>query len=259
MINTASNNPVSAPAPKTSVAPNHAAEIVTCSGSPEFFYQVLTVLMFAVFLALTMYFLSEKDQGKMLLFGFLAWTSVGAAFAVFLNSKVLVEPQLTGTLRPSSEPSPILPRPLPENALAVNFGSVIAYTTNRSAVLLQISQENVLSINRSDDGIEISARIRSADGKLIAEIEHNDFTINPNNYFKKRRPNKSVLIIFDQAGAEVLNVRFANRQYMVVTGRFARPVGPPVVATTESLQLAPRQIMRGGMLGNQTEAMIRVR
>ena len=51
-------------------------------------------------------------------------------------------------------------------------------------------------------------------------IEDNEFTINQNNYFKRKRPDKTTLVVYDQSNAEVLHVRYLNRSAVRVTGVF---------------------------------------
>jgi hypothetical protein len=89
--------------------------------------------------------------------------------------------------------------------------------------VLNFGGENALTVRRSNEGIALDARVYSADGRIVAEIQGNEFTINPNNYFKKKRSDKSTLIVYNQTGEEAISVRFCNLAYMIVTGTFHKP------------------------------------
>jgi hypothetical protein len=220
----------------------------------DFLYQCLTLFLFVVALAFTMYFLSERDQAKMLWCGFAAWVFVGAAIAVFLNNEVLIEPRFSGTLRPSNDPIPTLRLTIPNNALVVNLGSNFAYSTKPSFLVLRFAGEDALAVNRSEEGISLSARIHSPDGRIVAEIQGNEFTINPNNYFKKKRPDKSTLIVYNQAGEEAINVRFAGAQYMTITGTFHKPGHATISVTPIGIRWGSGNVTSGNICGECTGA-----
>ncbi len=220
----------------------------------EFIYQIVTVFLFVISLSFMLYFLSEKDQNKMLWFGFAAWVFMGAALAVYLNTKVLIEPPLSGVLKPSNESNPMLEIPVPQNALLINFGSNFAFSTQSSFVAVRIANDDVLTVSRSREGISLNAHVYSADGRIVAGIENNEFTINPNNYFKKKRPDKSTFIVYNQSGEEALNVRFANPRYMLVTGTFHLPKYGTLTATNDGIRTPGGGIIQGNISGENRGA-----
>jgi hypothetical protein len=61
-------------------------------------------------------------------------------------------------------------------------------------------------------------------GKIVAEVEENVLTVNPNNIFKVIQPSTSEFAVIDQWGNESIRVRMLNSHAARVTGRFF--VGP---------------------------------
>lgn len=140
-----------------------------------------------------------------------------------------VQPQTTGFLSPANDPMVQAPAwltiPIPDNALRMYLGEGCAYTTRDSIVILRIAGKDLLTMKRSAAGILMGAKVFSKDERIVAEIEDNEFTVNPNNYFKIKHPDASTLVVYDQYDDEALNVRYANSHMLRVTGRFYSPRG----------------------------------
>ncbi len=218
----------------------------------EFFYQILSVFLFAVSLGFMFYFLSEKQQVPFLWCAFLSWTFAGAALFLFLNQRVLIEPETGGTLLPARDQTPSDPincPPIPQGAMRVFLGSSLAYTNQQSFDVIRVRADSLLSVKRGKDGIYINARIFSRDRRLVAEIKENKFHINPNNYFKRERPDKHTLIVYDQEGREVLNARYLNPLALKFTGLFFYPNLPPI-AIEENRLLIQGNTIANACLGN---------
>lgn len=94
---------------------------------------------------------------------------------------------------------------------------------------------DLLSINKTPDGLAVSAKIFSADEKIVAELEDNEFHINPNNYFKIKRPDSSTLVVYDQKADIVLNVRFLNPHAIRVSGVFRAPQRKPIIINNDEV------------------------
>lgn len=218
----------------------------------DFLFQAITAFLFVVALGFFWYFLAEKDQTKMLWSAFAAWVFMGAALAILLSTRVLVEPEFSGLLRPSDEPTPTLRIPIPPNALLVNLGGNYAFSTRPAHVVLRLAGEDVLSVERINGCIALNSRVYGPDGRVVAVIEKNKFTVNPNNFFKIGRPNRFTFIVHNQRGEEAMNVRFANPGHMVVTGTFHKP-GYGVLTVTPSGIRSPRVNITGSILGQNAE------
>jgi hypothetical protein len=76
--------------------------------------------------------------------------------------------------------------------------------------IIRVFNQSLLSIDFSDGKLSLSANIFDANGTVIAVIIKNEFDLNRNNYFKKKTPDLSTIIIYDQYNNEVLNLRFIN-------------------------------------------------
>jgi hypothetical protein len=69
---------------------------------------------------------------------------------------------------------------------------------------------HLLSIDVKDGLMSASADVFGRDGRVIAVIKDNEFTINNNNYLRKENPDVSTLIIYDQFNNLVLDIRYMN-------------------------------------------------
>jgi len=146
------------------------------------------------------------------------------------------ETEYHGFLRPAAEPMP--PNPcgeIPANALAILLGTSAAYSSASPHAVIRIKGEPVLSFERAYGEIAINARVFSRDGRIVAEIRRNEFFINPNNYFRRERPDSHSLIVFDQENRRVLDVRFINPRALRFLGIFNHPTHEVVISESEGL------------------------
>jgi hypothetical protein len=68
----------------------------------------------------------------------------------------------------------------------------------------------LLTVDFKDGKLALSANIFDARGTVVATIENNEFDLNRNNYFKKKNPDLSTMVVYDQSNDEVINLRFLN-------------------------------------------------
>jgi hypothetical protein len=147
-----------------------------------------------------------------------------------------------GSLVPASDPTP-------DNACSHNpflTKSDYLILLGNEASFFKTFPHTVIAVHRTvqllwltldkDGGIEVNADIHSPDMKLVAEPRQNHFDINPNEIFKKERPDFSTLRITDSYGNLVLNVRFINSHTLSVTGVLFYPGVPPLVIPSPRLQ-----------------------
>ena len=170
------------------------------------FFQVLFPVLFAVFLAFSFHFYQNKSINKVIIFGLLAWVSVGLAIAVYIKSNLSSENEFSGLIMPANQPRPKsdLVDSVPPNAFLILLGNSVAWSERLPVDILNLKNESVLSIKEKDGNILLSAKLFDNKNKIIAELVDNEWFINKNNYFRKKRPNKSQLVIYDQSSAEVL-------------------------------------------------------
>ena len=150
-----------------------------------------------------------------------------------------VETELHGLLIPANDPTPqskcfveMKDRITPD-ALLLFFGNSLAYTRKAKIVAIKVAGRDLISIRKTSEGIGISAQVFSADGRIVAELEDNVFHVNPNNYFKIKRADKSTLIVYDQQNNHVINVRYLNPSTIKILGIFHSPNRAPVVIEEE--------------------------
>ena len=160
-------------------------------------FQIALAVLFAVFLSFGFYFLKERPEVATWMF-FFSVVSVALAVTFSVQERLLYEPETSGRLRPARDADPPVPPDCHKNSpdsFAVFYGGAVAYTAQGDITIIEVASQPLLSVNRTPEGLSISARIYSQDGRIVAEIVDNKFTINQNNYFKRECPDKSTLIV----------------------------------------------------------------
>ena len=156
------------------------------------------------------------------------------------------ETELHGLLVPANDLAPPTRCPPgPPDALNVFFGSSVSWATMFPLRVVNIGGENLLVVNKTADGLAVSAKIFSEDTRIVAEIIDNEFHINPNNYFRRDRPDKHTLIVFDQRGRQVFNIRFLNPSTIKVSGIFYYPSSRPVIIADDHTTLPNGGVISG--------------
>lgn len=194
------------------------------------FSHVVSGICLAISIGFFFHFLG-KDTTKSIWSGLAVWVFIGLSIALYVHNKANSETQTSGVLKPSNLSTPSNPcsGSVPEKAITLIFGKMATYTTKTPHTVLRYKDEDLLIIDKKENGMSISAKFRSRDKKIVAELIDNKFVINPNNYFRKDRPNKSTLIVFDQEGTEILNIQYLNELAMQLSGIFYLPQRPPLI------------------------------
>lgn len=76
-----------------------------------------------------------------------------------------------------------------------------------------------LTIKISSEGLSVSALFRGLDGKIIAEINNNEWEINPNNYYKRNYDKKGIEVI-DNYGVPVMQLDFIGKDSIFFGGAY---------------------------------------
>lgn len=109
----------------------------------------------------------------------------------------------------------------PDGATTFLFGSTTSFSTRFPFPLVVIDGEPVVIVDRSDNGLMISATIRNHNGDLLARIDSNKFDFDKYGvYGEPIRPDRHTLIIIDKKGDTALDVRFLNQNTVMVLGKF---------------------------------------
>ena len=135
-----------------------------------------------------------------------------------------------------------------ENPFVVFGGNLIVLRESK-CTLLTIDGEPVLTVEKSKGGLLLSGRLFSPSRRIVADLDKNDITINPNNTFR-RRIQIGFLSVEDEALDEVLSVRFPNPSYLLISGTFFKgALG--VYAAKDGLTFVPRRYRIAGGISTQ--------
>lgn len=129
-------------------------------------------------------------------------------------------PQLQGKLFPSDEPTPANScntfagdgtLSIGGDGILILMGFASSYVDRFPHTVLMVDEQPCLVVHKESDGVVwLSLDIFGADGKIIASLDEDGFTVRPGSYFKLTKKDKSSLRIVDDYNEEVLNVRYVN-------------------------------------------------
>jgi hypothetical protein len=207
---------------------------------------ILAALAGIVFVLVGIFYATHKTP-SIILFGIAVLLLDVAACLYWINSvtprpetgsqtdvHAAPEKEFEGFLTPDNKPDPPNPcpprKPRPPGAVGIYWGNSVTWLTNPKYILAQVNDEELLSIAKTPEGISVSAKVFSADNRIIAQIVDNKFYINRNNFFRKEQTPHS-LIVYDEHADQVLNVNFLNSSAIRITGTFRHPDIPPLVIT----------------------------
>ena len=164
---------------------------------------------------------------------------------------------LNGVLVPGNDPDPPLPAsclrlgPVPADALRVYMGGNAGYSTADQVTVLAVRGVPVLSLHRLPGGIAVNAETYSEDGRMVAEITENRFSVNPDNFFKLVRPDNHSLAVYDRENRDVLDVRYINSHSVRVLGTFRLPGSAPLVIEEDAMSLRGTHISESCFAGGK--------
>jgi hypothetical protein len=126
------------------------------------------------------------------------------------------------------------------NTVTVFWGdNVASEETTFPHIILKIKGEPKIVLDRSSKGaLAITLDVFDQHENIIAEIDHNHFTVNPNNYFEKIQKDKSSLIVISQNKKEkVLDIHYLNPSAIKILGKFRYPGIQPIESTDNGLNI----------------------
>jgi hypothetical protein len=143
--------------------------------------------------------------------------------------------ELHGILIPAEEPTP--PHrcsEVPEDAVIAFLGGYASVSVAKT-VPIQLGSRPLITIDKSEGGIELSTRIISKDNQVVAQIMRNELHTNPSNYFSlDKSKDWHTMAIRDKDGNEVFYAHFYNRNALRIRGRFYMPNCGRVVVMTDN-------------------------
>lgn len=154
-----------------------------------------------------------------------------AYWEYWLWNRVPLDPNTIRRLIPANDPFPqnACSDSIPAGALLVNLGASSAFIPIESGSLklnfpltvLSTANIPVLVIQKSVDGLTITANVMNKDGQFAFRIEQNK-VLNDTTHYQVRADN-SYLAVYDERGEELFFVRYANASNVKVRGIFGYP------------------------------------
>ncbi len=142
------------------------------------------------------------------------------------------EDVLSGIITPANDPLPSLPPAVnPEEAkqfMLLFIGDSVSLPMWFPHSVIKFGEKSILTISTNSQGITVSCELFGENGNIVAMLETNKFLINPLNYFRRERPDRHTLVIYDQQNIQVLNVRYLNPKAIKITGHIRILDGPTV-------------------------------
>ena len=170
------------------------------------------------------------------------------------------EDKLEGLLVPSNDPNPPISKEdenqISKAAMRIYFGDSLGVCEGDEFALIRISGKDVLTVRKSRHGILVDSIVSSRDGRIVAQIKDNRFFINPNNYFRRERPDRHTLVVYDQCGGAVLNVRLLNPHAIKILGTWHFQNHTPLIIRETSLQFDGLHLSRAFLKGRENGALI---
>jgi hypothetical protein len=138
-------------------------------------------------------------------------------------------PTLQGRLIPSNEKTPENSCPtLGTGGIFILIGFATSYVERFPHTVVMVDDQPRLTVHRETDGkVWVALDIFGADGKIIATLDEDGFTVRQGSYFKMRQDKHSLRIV-DEYNAEVLNVRYVNPSAIWVNALLRYPGSKPV-------------------------------
>ena len=141
--------------------------------------------------------------------------------------------RLQGRLFPSNEPTPAnwcSSRYLDGDGVFILMGFATSYVDQFPHTVISVDKQPRLVVHRdADKTIWISLDIFGGDGRIIAELGKDGFTVREHSYFKFTRKDRSSLAIVDEFKQEVLNVRYVNPRAIWINAVLRYPNSNPVI------------------------------
>ena len=114
------------------------------------------------------------------------------------------------------------------------MGRTASYVDQFPHTVVEVDGHPRLTVNRKDKNAQISLDVFGPDGKIIAALDDEGFTVRQGSFFKFVHPDWSSLRIVDEYNEEVLNVRYVNPKAIWINAILRYPGSNPVIAGSDS-------------------------
>lgn len=164
--------------------------------------------------------------------------SIGVSYG---NYKINYEKSImitSGILYPGDEKRPsstVCRSQIPDNALAIYFGSNVAWTSGDKITLILINKSPLIQFERHNSGIRLTNITILDDRSQVAAVaSDNGFDIKP--IAKGKMPTKNNIYITDYKGVEIFNINLLNSLSVKISGVFAAQNG--IIARISDVEVA---------------------
>jgi hypothetical protein len=103
--------------------------------------------------------------------------------------------------------------------------------------------------------ILITLRIFNDRNEIITRLDEDGFWVRYD--IRKKRPNRSTLVVYDQTDSEVLHIEMLNSKTVSIEGKFRHPKTMPITITKDQILTGGKAISRM-RIGEFAEADIAV-
>lgn len=170
------------------------------------------------------------------------------------------EGKFEGLIMPANEPDPASQCPrqeFPPGTLKIFAGGNLFWLTKKDSHLpiVRIAGRDLLWVDRTPDGVFVSADIIREDGRSVTQVRDNKFVINTNNYFKNQSRDRHELTVVGEEGL-AFKVRYANEHVLVIEGSFTLPEHQPVKVTPQGIQQHGITLSRSCYGADDTSAVL---
>lgn len=143
-------------------------------------------------------------------------------------------PELHGVIIPAEEQTPAnaCGTEFTEKRVVLLLGGYASVGVFQDQIPIKMGERDLMTMYRSEAGIEISTRVISSDNKVVGQLTRNELFLNPDNAFHLERKDWHTLQVVDQSGAEVFYVHYYNRSAIRIRGRFYVPGCPESLVIT---------------------------
>jgi hypothetical protein len=117
-----------------------------------------------------------------------------------------------GYLSPGSDPSPKSPcRDMPANAFSLFYGNSASYATSFPYTVLEVKgKPKIILMKNAHGDIALKMDVFDKQEDIVAQIENNEFLVNPRKTFDIKSDKNHLAIIIDRQKEEVFNMTYLN-------------------------------------------------
>lgn len=150
-------------------------------------------------------------------------------------------------VKPQSSPFRI-PSSLPANATKVLLGASGSFAYGYPFVALRINGEDIITLQRTKQGVLVSAKLYDSHGKLAAEIIDNHFFVKVQPALRLDHSDPHSLRILD-GDRTLVDIQFMNPTTIRVLGTLYGPLGTHLDVSEDEMKVNGKGYMRGVCVG----------